>query len=454
MAIVTIIGAGSVSFTQTLVSDLLQQEETKDCELRLHDIDPEALRAAQTLVERMRLELRSPSCGPVRASTDLRKSVAGSDYVICTVLVGGREAAVRDFEVTSRFGLRFTVGDTLGIAGISRAIRTIPVLKHVADVCSDVAPNALLFNYTNPMGMLVSAVGRSTGFPTIGLCHGTAYTVKTLAEYLQIPSEDIEWTSAGINHLAWLLTLSVQGRDLYPELASVASRPEIYNRDRVRFDLMKRFGYFTTESSKHVAEYLGFYVTRPSEIDRLAIPIDEFLGRRPIPISKQLDLMQTAGSLLRPRSNEYAPPLIAALESNGHMAFQGNVMNDHLIDDLVQDMCVEVPCFAIRGTVTPTRVGRLPAGVGALTRQSHSVQELAVDGVLKGDRDYLYQAALMDPQTASVLDVNQICELVDLLVEGDPRFRSGRLESFAGVGTPFEQTAATERRPARTKANS
>ena len=177
----------------------------------------------------------------------------GAGYVICTILVGGRSAAIRDFEVTGHYGLRYTVGDTLGAAGISRALRTIPALIDIARACEAEAPEGLLLNYTNPMGMLVSAVGRAVGYPMIGLCHSADYTVRTLAEYVNVPSTEVQWLSAGINHLAWMLSLRRGGEDLYPTLVTAAGRPETYDRDRLRFDLLKRVGYFVTESSKHVA---------------------------------------------------------------------------------------------------------------------------------------------------------------------------------------------------------
>ena len=311
MTAITIVGAGSVSFTRTLVSDLLQQPATRDCELHLFDIDAEALEAARQLVEQMRQEAKSP--GVVEAHGDLRSGVSGADYIICTILVGGRPAAIADFEVTGRYGLRYTVGDTLGVAGISRALRTVPALVDIARTCADAAPDGLLLNYTNPMGMLVSAVGKAVGYPTVGLCHSADYTVRTLASYLELPSSALQWWSAGINHLAWMLSLTHDGRDCYPDLARAAERDEVYTKDRARFELMKRIGYFVTESSKHVSEYLAFFIDKQPEIDRLAVPVGEFLTRRPVPLATQL-VQEREGdhSWLKPMSNEYAPALIAA----------------------------------------------------------------------------------------------------------------------------------------------
>jgi alpha-galactosidase len=434
MTVIAIIGAGSVIFTRTVVSDLLQQEATRECELRLFDVNADALGAARSLVEQLREEAKSP--GPTSAAADLHSCIRGADYVICTILVGGRKAAINDFEITGRYGLRHTVGDTLGVAGISRALRTAPVLLDIARACESLAPNAVLLNYTNPMGMLVSAVGRASGFPTVGLCHSAEHTVLGLADYLGVPAGRLQWHSAGINHLAWILELALDGRDLYPDLATAASRPEIYDCDRVRFELMKRVGYFVTESSKHVAEYVAFFIDKPAEVERLQIPVGEFLARQPVPIAEQLARAGAGERMLQPKSKEYAPALIAARESNADWAFQGNVMNDGVIDNLSGRMCVEVPCLVKKGRIAPVRVGRLPTAPAALSQQSLTVQELAVEAVLAGDRDLLAQAVMLDPQASATLTLSEIWRLVDDLVEAAPdpgRYESKRLVRFDEV---------------------
>jgi alpha-galactosidase len=435
MTVVSIIGAGSVTFTRTLVNDLLQRPATKDCELRLFDIDAGALDAAHRMVTQMREEAAAP--GPVVVAHDLRSCVRDASYVICTILVGGRAAALRDFEVTARYGLHYTVGDTLGVTGISRGLRTIPVLIEVARACAEAAPEALLLNYTNPMGMLVSAIGRSVGFPTIGLCHSAEFTIQTLAGYLDLPSSRLRWWSAGINHIAWVLSLTGDGTDLYPDLARAAGQAEVYDQDRVRFEIMKRVGYFVTESSMHVSEYLPYFITKPAEVERLKVPVDQFLRRKPVPISKQLELArEQGGTWLGPLSNEYAPALIAARESNSDWVFQANVMNDSLIDNLSAGMCVEVPCAVSGGKVAPVRVGKLPAAPAALCQQGLTVQELTVEAVLQQNRDLLCEAVMMDPQASALLTVRSIWELVDDLLKAHPElpeFRSGRLAMFEKI---------------------
>lgn len=438
MLTVALVGAGSVSFTRTIVGDLLAQPETADCTLRLFDLDQRALAAAGSLVEQMQADRRS--AGSVRRAGDLQECVRGADYVICTILVGGRKAAIADFEVTGRFGLRFTVGDTLGAAGIARAIRTIPALVEIARACESGAPRGMLLNYTNPMGMLVSAVGRRVGYPTVGLCHSAENTALDIARYLGEPAEALEWWSAGTNHLAWMLSLAVGGEDAYPRLASKAAEREVFSQDAVRFELMRHVGYFVTESSKHVAEYLGFFIDKPEEIERLSIPVGEFLRRRPVPLADQVAEGAGAGRAAHEKSNEYAPSLIAARAGRHDWAFQGNVMNDGLIDNVSREVCVEVPCVVSRGQVAPTRVGALPPAPAALVQQALAVQDLTVQAVTAHDRDLLLQAVMMDPQSAAVLSLTEMEQLVTALLEAAPdgeEYTSHRLWRFspAGLGT-------------------
>lgn len=435
MTRVAIVGAGSVSFTHTLVSDLLQREPTRQCELSLFDIDPGALEAARQLVTEMRQEAHAP--GPVVVADGLHECVRGADFVICTILAGGRAAAIKDHELGAKYGLSFTVGDTLGVAGIGRALRTIPPLLEVARACADQAPGAVLLNYTNPMGMLVSAIGRAVASPTVGLCHSADFTLRTLASYMEVPADEVRWWSAGINHLAWVLSLERHGQDLYPLLARAAQRPEVYARDRTRFELMKHVGYFVTESSKHVAEYLAFFINRSPEVERLQVPVGEFLTRTPVPIADQLaQARQDGQSLLKPISNEYAPAIIAAWAANKDLVFQGNIMNDDVIDNLSANMGVEAPCAVVKGKVVPLRVGRIPEAPAALCQQSLLVQELTVEAALQTDRDLVLQAVMMDPQAAAQLTLGQMSLLVDDLLgayPGLPPYKSHRLCLFDQV---------------------
>ncbi|MHB1987113.1 MAG: family 4 glycosyl hydrolase [Acidimicrobiales bacterium] len=435
---VTLVGAGSTSFTQTLVEDLVQDPVTRDCEFRLYDIDARAAAEARSLIEMIQKDWESS--GTVAAYDTLQQAVTGARYVICTILVGGREAVSRDFATCHKYGIRNTVGDTLGLTGMARAVRMVPVLVDIARVCENVAPEALLLNYTNPMGMLVAGVAHATGFPVVGMCHSAAYTVDTLASYVRVGRERVRWQSAGINHLAWMLLFEADGVDLYPALAEAALDDDVYRRDPVRFELLKRFGYFVTESSKHVAEYVPWFINHPQEIERLEIPVDEYLRRSHTPLTAAAALEARASRSEkvhdREPSNEYAPRLISAKESGRDWCFQANILNDGLIDNLSRRGCVEVECVVSNGRLAPTRFGMLPSGVAAVTQQALAVQELTVESILTADRDLFYQAALMDPQVAARLSVDEARRLVDEILEAqgeELQWRSHRLGSFGGI---------------------
>jgi alpha-galactosidase len=432
MATVTIIGAGSVEFTQEVVSDLLQQPSTRHINIHLMDINADHLRDAERLVQRM-MEAAA-SHGSLRASTELRPMLLGTDYVINTVLVGGYEAIQRDFQIAAHYGVRHTVGDTLGVCGIMRGVRTVPQVVELARAMEEVAPQALLLNYTNPMSMLVMAIARSSSVQHYGLCHSTAHTASQIAEYLEVPFEDLQWLAAGINHMAWLLQLSVNGEDQYPRLLARSYDREWFRQDPVRFDLLQRLGYFVTESSKHNAEYYAYFAHWPEEIERLGIPINEYLTRIRRNLAAYLQEQQTrplAEVLLPEASGEYAPLLIQAREARETWWFQGNVMNDGLIENLPEDCCVEVPVLVNRHGILPTKIGRLPHVLAALNHQAVAVQQLTVDAILEGSRDLLYQAVMMDAQTSAAMTLDQMRNMVDELLEaqGDlvPSFPIRRL---------------------------
>ncbi|PSR20205.1 MAG: alpha-glucosidase/alpha-galactosidase [Sulfobacillus acidophilus] len=417
MATVTIVGAGSVEFTQEVVSDLLQQPSTRHINIHLMDINADHLRDAERLVHRM-MEAAG-SRGSLHASTELRSMLHGADYVINTVLVGGYEAIQRDFHIAAQYGVRHTVGDTLGVSGIMRAVRTVPQVIDLARAMEDVAPHALLLNYTNPMSMLVMAIARSSSIQHYGLCHSTAHTASQVAEYLEVPFEDLHWLSAGINHMAWLLQLSVNGEDQYPRLLERSYDQQWFKKDPVRFDLLQRLGYFVTESSKHNAEYYAYFAHWPKEIERLGIPINEYLTRQRRNLSAYLQEQQTrplAEVLMSEPSGEYAPLLIQARETGETWWFQGNVMNDGLIENLPEDACVEVPVLVNRHGILPTKVGRLPHVLAGLNHQAVAVQQLTVDAILEGSRDLLYQAVMMDAQAGAAMTLDQMRNMVDDLL--------------------------------------
>jgi alpha-galactosidase len=406
--VVAFVGAGSAEFTRQLVSDLLHARELRGLELKLMDPNPERLRQARQRVAEL-IAVSGRTDVQVTVHANIAEAVLGAQYVINTVLVGGREAVRRDFDVLRRFDLRQTVGDTLGISGIFRAVRTIPQILDVVRAMEEAAPDAVLLNYTNPMSMLVMAVSRTTSLEHYGLCHSAYYTAETLAEYLGIPTEEMEWESCGINHMAWMLKLSHRGRDLYPDLRALSQDPEIWRQDAVRFEMMRTFGYFLTESSKHTAEYFPYFITHDDEVARLNIPLYEYLSRQRDPVPPVQFLLEPSG--------EYAPEFIQHRELNTPFAFQGNVANTPLfIENLPRQAAVEVPCAMVNGRVAPRAMGELPRSLAALNMQAVQVQDLTVAAVLEQDRRMLYEAVALDAQAGAALTLDHIRTLVDELL--------------------------------------
>lgn len=408
MPAVTLIGAGSAEFTPQVVSDLLQGG-CVDLEVRLMDLDRQRLGAAEALV-RAWAEWLGQNVR-VSAHTDLKEALEGTHYAVNTVLVGGREAVRRDFRVLDKFGIRQTVGDTLGVAGVMRAVRTVPAVLEMVRVMEEVAPEAVFLNYTNPMSMIMMAIDQTSSVEHYGLCHSVQATVETVAEYLEVPQDELEWSSAGINHMAWMLSLGHKGEDLYPRLWEKSRDPHIWQQDPVRFELMKMFGKFVTESSKHNAEYTAYFIAHDSEVEKMGIPLNEYLTRpvHPIPASSEAELLEPSG--------EYAPLFILHREQKTPWTFQGNVANHGLIDNLPASASVEVPCHMENGQVRPESMGSLPLPLAALNRQAIALQELAVWGIMHRGRDAIYQAAALDPQAAGRLTLDAIRLLVDELLE-------------------------------------
>lgn len=404
-------------FTQEIVSDLLQHPATRDVHFRLMDENPVRLAQAQHLVQCMAEAAQGH--GSVVATVEMEVALQGADYVINTILVGGRDAVQKDFAIAARYGVRHTVGDTLGVSGIMRGVRTIPVVTHIAQLMERIAPQAILLNYTNPMSMLIMAVARTSAVQHFGLCHSTVNTAEQVAEYLEVSPNSLRWQAAGINHMAWMLTITVEGQNMYPELLRRSQLQQWFNRDPVRFDLLQRTGYFVTESSKHSAEYYAAYAHWPEEVTRLGIPLDEYLTRKRRDMAAYLsDQEQRPSSeLLFEASGEYAPRLIQARAMGETWWFQANVMNHGLIDNLPKGACVEVPCLVYPHGILPTVAALLPPQLAALNRQAISVQELTVDAVIQGSRDRLYQAVMMDPQASEAMTLDAMRAMVDELLE-------------------------------------
>jgi alpha-galactosidase len=423
MAKIAVIGAGSLVFTRKLVSDLLQQEPTADAEIRLMDIDTERLKEVGEVVDA--IVERSGRPARVILTNDCAEAVRGAGYVVNTIAVGGRRAVQLDFDIPERYGIRQTIADTHGIGGISRSARTIPQVLALARVIEAEAPDAWLLNETNPMAMVVISLARATNVRHVGLCHDAENTARELAGYLGLPGpEQLAWSAAGINHMTWFLSISSDGSDLYPRLRERAEDPAVRRLDAVRFELMDRFGYFVSESSVHSAEYYPWFLHPGGGAEALGISGREYLAildrneQRFAENRRAVHDGDGQAAAPAPQSVEYAPRVVAALESNVPFTFMGNVANTgHLVSNLPDNCCVEVPCTVRGGTIVPGRVGPLPEACAALNRMAVNVQLLTVEGILTGRRDLLHQAAYVDPLLSAQLGLDRIRQLVDELLD-------------------------------------
>jgi alpha-galactosidase len=422
---IAFIGAGSTVFAKALLGDILSFPELSGATISLHDIDAERLRTSEVVARRVATTLEARPT--IEATADRRRALDGADYVIAMFQIGGyRPSTVIDFDIPKRYGLRQTIADTLGIGGIMRGLRTVPVLL---DVCRDmeaVCPDALLLNYVNPMAINCWALSRATHIRTIGLCHSVQGTAEQLARDIGLPVADINYLCAGINHMAFYLRFerrTADGvEDLYPLIRRVVTEGRVPDWNRTRYDLFARFGYFVTESSEHLSEYVPWYIKRdrPDLIERYNIPLDEYITR----CESQIDAWEAIRRLLEDdsvalaveRTHEYGAYIIHSLETGQPRVVYGNVANDHLIDNLPQGACVEVPCLVDRNGIQPTRIGALPPQLAALMMTNVNVQSLTVEAALTGRREHIYHAALLDPHTAAELDPEQIYALVDELI--------------------------------------
>jgi alpha-galactosidase len=426
---ITFIGAGSVVFTYNLCNDILLTPALQDSTIVLMDIDPQRLAQARDLVEAI-IQRRGLSAR-VEATLDQRAAVAGADYVVTTFQQGGLAAYALDIEIPQRYGVEQCVGDTLGPGGVFRALRTIPVLLDLCRDMDDVAGEALLLNYVNPMAANCWAVARGNGRPHIGLCHSVQGTSQMLAGWLNVAYEDVVFRCAGNNHQAFFLEVQRGKTDLYPQLWQAIENNDIDGQEPVRIELMKHFGYFVTESSGHASEYVPYFRKSASMVN------DELVPRFTNPHDVWFDFGQTGGYLrhclarldespqrmqeiitgARPlrqqRSHEYGSHIMEAMETDVPIRVNGNVPNDGLIPNLPQGCCVEVPCLVDGNGIQPTRVADYPAQLAALNRTNINVQELIVEAALSGRREAVYHAVMLDPLTAAVCTLPQIRQMVD-----------------------------------------
>jgi len=414
---IVIVGAGSVEFTRELLGDILSFPELGSVRIVLHDIDVERLETAEAIA---RATARAAGAQPeVVASTDRRRALDGADHVINVIQVGMHQATVRDFEIPAKYGLNQTIADTIGVGGIFRGLRTFPVLADIARDMEQVCPDAWLLNYTNPMAMNVTFLHHvAPRLKVLGLCHSVYWTMVGLCELVDVPYDDVSYWSAGVNHQAWVLRWERGGRDLYPLLDQrIASDAEL--RRRVRVDMYRRLGYYPTETSEHSSEYVPWYLRHPDEVDRLRISIGEYVSISEANLAEyrrvRAELADTETLPIDKGSTEYAPQVIHSLETGTTRVISANVVNDGFITNLPDGVAVEVPTMLDALGAHPMAVGDLPPQCAALNRGFLGPVDLTVRAAVGGDPRLVRAAAMVDPNTAATLTVDQIWELCNEL---------------------------------------
>ena len=426
---ITFLGAGSTVFCKNVLGDVLLTESLSECEIALYDIDKERLFESSVVVNKLNEKYNGGKAKVYEylGLDKLRDALRGANFVVNAIQVGGYEpCTVIDFEIPKKYGLLQTIGDTLGIGGIFRGLRTIHVMKDFAVAMEEVCPDALLLNYTNPMAILSGYMQRFTGVKTVGLCHSVQVCTSSLFETLGIT--DIEVGSeliAGINHMAWLLDLrDKKGNDLYPMIKRLAKEKNAKEKhdNMVRLDYIDKLGYYCTESSEHNAEYNPYYIKSryPELIERFNIPLDEYPRRCVNQINdwkKQREELVGGKDVIHERSREYASHIMEAITTNTPYSIGGNVLNNGLITNLPSEAVVEVPCLVDGHGIHPTFIGKLPTQLAAMNNANISCQLLTIDAAVTGKREHLYQAAMFDPHTAAELSIDDIISMCDEMIE-------------------------------------
>ena len=428
---ITFLGAGSTIFAKNVLGDVLLTPSLQDVEICLYDIDKQRVQDSELMLKTLNHRLNADRasimslCGEQRRKEALRNA----DFVVNAIQVGGYEPSTKiDFEVPARYGLRQTIGDTLGVGGIFRGIRSLQVMLPIVHEMEDVCPEALLLNYANPMSIITGAIIKASDITTVGLCHSVQVCVPRLLEYvgLDVHPQEVQWHIAGINHMAWLLKILHEGKDLYPEIKRRASELKDHP-DQVRFELMRRFGYYVTESSEHNAEYTPYWIKSayPELIQRYKIPLDEYPRRCKQQIEEwrhQREELVESGTVDHTRSYEYAAGIMDSVVTGATRRIHANVKNHGLIPNLSPDSIVEVPCLVDRNGVQGVYSGPLPTQCAALNSAAVNVQLMTIEAAMTGSREALYQAALLDPHTAAELSIDHIISLCDDMLEAHENY--------------------------------
>jgi alpha-galactosidase len=419
---IVLVGAGSVVFTRNLLADILSSPALRTADIVLHDIDPERLTTAERMA---RWTAQALGAAPtISAHLDRRAALRGADFVVNTIQVGGARATQVDFDVPARFGLRYTIADTVGVGGVFRGLRTVPIVLGIARDMAEVCPAAWLLNYTNPLAIVVRAVAEANSIKVVGLCHSVFWTIDTLAGYLGVPRDEIDAESAGVNHHAFLLRLEHRGRDLYPELRRFIDADRTPDDNLVRSDLFRRLGFYLTESSEHHAEYNPWFIGKRDgagdAVERFHVPIGEYLDRVAGNLNEYAETkrMLDAGEPFDiEQSGEYAATIAEAMATGAPARIVGNVINHGaLIPNLEAAACVEVPCLVDRLGVHPVAMGDLPLQLAAYIRGAVDMQGLTVQAALTHDRAAVYQAVMTDPIVQSHLTLDDTWRLTDAMI--------------------------------------
>ena len=427
---ITFMGAGSTIFARNVIGDCMCSEALRDSEFALYDIDEKRLEESKIILEAINKNTNESraTITTFLGKENRKDALRGAMFVVNAIQVGGYDpCTITDFEIPKKYGLNQTIADTLGIGGIMRALRTIPVMKEFADDIEEVCPDAWFLNYTNPMAILTGYMQRYTKVKTIGLCHSVQVCAQAILNGVGM-GDKLEGHSeliAGINHMAWLLEIKDKdGNDLYPEIKKRAKEKNATEKhhDMVRFDYIDKLGYYCTESSEHNAEYNPFYIKSryPEMIEEFNIPLDEYPRRCVNQIEgweKERDNILANGEITHTRSHEYASFIMEAIVTNKPYTIGGNVINNGLIDNLPAEACVEVPCLITSAGIQPCKVGPLPLQLAAMNASNIYPQLLTIQAAATLEKKYIYQAAMMDPHTAAELNLKDIYAMVDELLE-------------------------------------
>jgi alpha-galactosidase len=446
---IAMIGAGSMIFCKTLAMDILATDALKGSEICLMSRTKPKLDRMEAFLRGVIRKNGLPA--KVWSTLDRRAAVKNADYVICMIQVGGVEAFKRDYEIPLKYGVDQCIGDSLGPGGIFRGLRTLPVMEGLIRDIEELAPNAVLLNYTNPMAAVCLGIGRlTTRVPFIGLCHGVQTTLDLISRYVGCPKERLDYLCAGINHMAWFLDLRDRstGRDLYPALRRNIEKPEYYANEKVRGEVMRQFGYFMTESTGHLSEYVPWF--RSSERALKTYCNEPAFGGESGAYYKycafmdkkygQVDYLATESAQLGKRSVEYCSYILEARETDKPFRLNGNVRNDGYISNLPAGCCVEVPVYVDRRGLHPLLVGALPPQCAALNQSNVTVQTLAVEAGLTGDPEHVVHAIALDPLTSARCTLKEVREMVAEMLKAEaqwlPQFKGKRLKATPAISIP------------------